>query len=221
MEFKPWNKSQAEYVRTVAENVLTICVGPAGTGKSLVPCYLAAEGLLNNKITKVIITRPIIESGKGLGFLPGSLSEKTSVYMIPVMEELEKYLGKTNLDECLDDGTIEVVPPEYMRGRNFHRAFVICDEAQNMSFKQIKMLISRIGRESKMVINGDTDQCDLSDYESGALQLAYDNLGGVKDVGLHRFSYLDIVRNPIIGPILKRLDDAYILSKRPEWGDSK
>lgn len=217
-EFRARSASQEDYVRVISENDITICIGPCGTGKTAIPCALACQKLIDNEVQRIIVTRPIIESGKGLGFLPGTFGEKTSVYMIPVMEELSKYLGKTHYDECIKDGTIEVVPPEYMRGRNFHDSYILCDEAQNLTYKQLVMLITRFGRKSKMVINGDPDQCDLLDYEAGALLLAHKALQGVHGVGTHTFGVADIVRSKVIGPILKRLNDAHILDQEARNG---
>lgn len=209
MAFKPQTINQSAFVRTIAENDITICIGPAGTGKSSVSAAIAAEHFLNSKVEKIVITRPIVEAGKGLGFLPGDVNAKTQNYMIPIVEELDKWMTKEIVDECLRDKRIEVVAPELMRGRNLNAAFIICDEAQNMNFKQIKMLITRLGRNSKLVISGDPTQTDLKEYESGALEIAYRALENLKNCGVCKLTSKDIVRNKILASVINALDDEH------------
>lgn len=209
MAFKPQTINQSAFVRTIAENDITICIGPAGTGKSSVSAAIAAEHFLNSKVEKIVITRPIVEAGKGLGFLPGDVNAKTQNYMIPIVEELDKWMTKEIVDECLRDKRIEVVAPELMRGRNLNAAFIICDEAQNMNFKQIKMLITRLGRNSKLVISGDPTQTDLIEYESGALEIAYRALENLKNCGVCKLTSKDIVRNKILASVINAIDDEH------------
>ena len=211
MTFKPQTSGQAEYVRVIAESDITVCIGPAGVGKSTIPAALAAEYLTSKKVERIVITRPIIEAGKGLGFLPGDVNAKTQNYMIPIVEELDKWLTKELVDELIKTKVIEVVAPELMRGRNLNHAFVICDEAQNMTFKQIKMLMTRIGRTSKLVVSGDPTQTDLKEYESGALEIAYRAFekGDIKGCGVCKLGVKDIVRNKNIGFIINALDDEF------------
>lgn len=209
MAFKPQTINQSAFVRTIAENDITICIGPAGTGKSSVSAAIAAEHFLNSKVEKIVITRPIVEAGKGLGFLPGDVNAKTQNYMIPIVEELDKWMTKEIVDECLRDKRIEVVAPELMRGRNLNAAFIICDEAQNMNFKQIKMLITRLGRNSKLVISGDPTQTDLKEYESGALEIAYRALENLKNCGVCKLTSKDIVRNKILASVINAIDDEH------------
>lgn len=208
---KPQTLNQENYIRCITENTVTVCIGPAGVGKSTIPAALAAEYLTSRKIERIIVTRPIIEAGRGLGFLPGNVIEKTMNYMIPVMHELEKWLTKELLDQIMKDGRLEILAPEFMRGRNLNEAFVICDEAQNMSYSQIMMLITRIGKKSKLVISGDPTQSDLRENQRGALEIAHRAFSkdDIKDCCSCELTKKDIVRNKIIGPIINALNDEY------------
>jgi len=204
---KPKTKHQTDYIRTISECDVTICTGPAGSGKTAVAVGLACEYLTNNRIKKIIITRPIVETGRqGLGFLPGTFDEKVHPYLIPVLEEIGLYFNSTEIDKYKSSKIIEVCPLEYMRGRNFHDSFMILDEAQNTTYEQIKMFLTRIGRNSKAVINGDTDQSDLPANLKGTLQNCVDNLDGLDGVGIVELDSSDIVRNDIIAKILRRLN---------------
>ena len=157
----PKTENQADYIRAIVESHISICGGPAGSGKTAVCVGLACEYLLDQKVNKIVVTRPVIESGNGLGYLPGAFDEKIRPYLVPIMEEMGAYLGKDALKTLRGSGAIEICPLEFMRGRNFHESFIILDEAQNATFEQIKMFITRIGRKSKAVINGDVKQSDL------------------------------------------------------------
>ena len=204
---KAKTKNQEEYIRTVKESDVTICTGPAGTGKTAVAVGLACEHLLDKRIEKIIVTRPVIESGKGLGYLPGTFDEKIHPYLVPILEEMEHRLNKNRVRDYRESGLIEVCPLEYMRGRNFHNSFMILDEAQNATFDQLKMFITRIGWGSKAVINGDLDQTDLMDRDQGGLEEFVDRLEGVDGVGVSALTEDDIIRNSIISRILKALYD--------------
>lgn len=202
----PKSKNQADYIRCVAENDVTLCIGPAGSGKTAIATGLACEALMRNDVSKIIITRPVIESGKGLGFLPGTMLEKINPYMIPILEEMKQYLGDALLN-LKAANIIEICPLEYMRGRNFHNAFMILDEAQNCTFEQIKMFVTRIGMDSKVIINGDTDQSDLPEYTKGGLDKFINKLEGLLGVGICHLEAADVVRNGLIPKILGRLKD--------------
>jgi|TARA_R100000808_G_scaffold2804_3_gene10558 phosphate starvation-inducible PhoH-like protein len=193
----------------MAENDITICVGPAGSGKTAVAVGLACEYLLENKVDKIVITRPVVESGKGLGYLPGSFAEKIHPYLVPVLEEMGRYFNQEQIKTMRSEGIIEVCPLEYMRGRNFHRSFIILDEAQNATFEQIKMFITRTGRESKSVINGDLYQSDLPYKMRGALERCIDSLDGVEGIGISELTGEDIIRNKLISTVLACLDEDY------------
>ena len=203
---KPKTEHQADYIRLMADNIVTMCHGPAGTGKTSVSVGLACEYLTEGKIKKIIITRPVVESSrKGLGYLPGSFKDKIHPYLIPVLEEMDLYLNSQQSKRFLDSDIIEIVPLEYMRGRNFHNAFMILDEAQNATFEQIKMFITRVGRDSKSVINGDLQQSDLSSNSSCDFHEIIKRLDKLENVGIMELTADDIIRNPIIGKIIDRL----------------
>lgn len=206
-ELLPKSKNQADYIRCIVENHVTLCSGPAGSGKTTIATGLACEALLRHDVDRIVITRPVIESGKGLGFLPGSMLEKVNPYMIPILEEMKLYLGD-QMHSFRANNTIEICPLEYMRGRNFHNTFMILDEAQNCTFEQIKMFLTRIGVGSKVIINGDLDQSDLPEYTKGGFKKLLDNLDSLDGVGICRLTNEDVVRNGIIPRILDRLKNA-------------
>lgn len=204
---KPKTDNQATYIREMSESDLTFCSGPAGSGKTNVAVGLACQYLLEQKIERIIITRPVVETGRGLGHLPGTLIEKINPYLVPILEEMNLYLTKMAVDSYISNDVIELCPLEYMRGRNFHNCFMILDEAQNATFEQIKMFITRIGRRSKAVINGDLHQSDLKDYTAGGLRKCMDKLDGLDGVSVCELDYSDIVRSGIISKILLRLKE--------------
>ena len=197
---KPKTENQASYIRDMVESDITFCCGPAGSGKTSVSVGLACEHLLDQKVEKIIITRPVVETGRGLGHLPGTLIEKINPYLIPILEEMNLYLTKMAVEAYRSNNIIELCPLEYMRGRNFHNCFMILDEAQNATFEQIKMFITRIGRSSKAVING-----DLKNGAEGGLKLCMTKLEGLDKLSICRLDYSDIIRNSIISKVLERL----------------
>lgn len=203
---KPKSVNQENYIISMVENDVTVCTGPAGSGKSSVAVGLACGWLLENKIEKIIITRPTVENGRGLGYLPGNKDEKIHPYLVPILEEMEQYLGKMTLTKYREAGIIEMCPLEYMRGRNFHNSFMILDEAQNATYEQIKMFLTRIGMNSTAVIEGDPQQSDLPYNMRGAIMDIKEKLFGLQGVGVCELQATDIVRNPIIGRILERLE---------------
>jgi len=204
-KLKPKTRNQSDYIISMSENDVTFCSGPAGSGKTAVAVGLACEYILNNKVEKIVITRPVVESGRGIGFLPGSLIEKVHPYMVPIIEEMKLYLGVETFNTMRSTNEIEICPLEYMRGRNFHNTFMILDEAQNATFEQIKMFLTRIGIGSKAIINGDLDQTDLKGDSFGGLNSCMGSLDNLEGVGICKLDHSDIVRNDIIAKILKRL----------------
>ena len=200
----PKSENQAEYIRLITECDVTFCAGPAGSGKTACSVGLACDWILNKKINNIVVARPAIEAGRGLGHLPGSLNEKVQPYMIPVLEEMKKYLGLETYNSMRATKTIEVCPLEFMRGRTFDDSFTILDEAQNATYEQIIMFITRLGMNSTAVINGDPDQTDLKRNESGAFDTLMDELDDLEGVGICELEACDIVRNPIIGRIMAR-----------------
>ena len=204
---KPKTKNQEDYVRAISANEVCFCTGPAGTGKTAVAVGLACDYLLDKRVEKIIVTRPVIESGRGLGFLPGTFEEKIHPYIVPVLEEMQYRLNPNRVQAYREEGRIEVVPLEYMRGRNFHNCFMILDEAQNATFEQLKMFITRIGWDSKAVINGDIDQTDLLAKDRGGLEEFLERLENITGVGIAELTDEDIIRNPIISKVLNALYD--------------
>lgn len=211
VEFKPKSKNQHNYIRTISENTVTLCHGPAGSGKTTCSVGLASEYLSHGKVQRIIITRPVVEASDsgGLGYLPGDFHEKLHPYLIPILEELYKFLGPKDVyfymnkrEQGIAIPLIEVVPLEYMRGRSFHNAFVILDEAQNATLKQIKMFLTRLGTNTKAVLNGDTSQTDLKD---SGFDYVISKLTGCPNVGVVQLEKQDIVRNKVICDILERL----------------
>lgn len=204
-KLKPKTENQANYIREMVESDITFCSGPAGSGKTSIAVGLASEYILDEKVGKIVITRPVVESGRGLGFLPGTLTEKVQPYLIPIIEEMKQYLGVETFNTLRSTNSIEICPLEYMRGRNFHDCFMILDEAQNATFEQIKMFLTRIGIGSKAVINGDLDQTDLKGDAYGGLDTCIKCLDNLEGVGICKLTNSDIVRNSIIARVLQRL----------------
>jgi|TARA_R110000796_G_scaffold34727_2_gene89434 phosphate starvation-inducible PhoH-like protein len=198
--------NQADYIEEMDCSDITFCSGPAGSGKTSVAVGLACQYLLEKRVKKIIITRPVVTSGKGLGHLPGTLIEKINPYLVPILEEMNLYLTKNSVDAFREEEIIELCPLEYMRGRNFHDCFMILDEAQNATFEQIKMFVTRIGRNSKAVINGDLGQSDLGNL-SGGLTECMNRLSEVEGVGVSELDYSDIVRSDIVARILRQLNE--------------
>lgn len=204
---KPKTENQEYYIRAMAESHITICAGPAGSGKTAVCVGLACEYLLQRKVEKIVITRPVVEAGKGIGYLPGGFHEKIQPYVVPIVEEMSSYLGREGFESLKDSGVIEICPLEFMRGRNFHGSFIVLDEAQNATFEQIKMFMTRIGRRSKAVINGDPLQSDLPYRMQGGMDYCMDKLEDLQGVSICELDSSDIVRHDIISKVLTRLAD--------------
>jgi phosphate starvation-inducible PhoH-like protein len=196
--------NQKEYIKSIIENDVTFCVGPSGTGKSFIAAGIAAEHLFKGKIDSIIVTRPLICSGKDIGSLPGEIGDKIKPYLAPMEENLKYFLGRDKLGLYINNRQIKFEPLETMRGLTFNNAYMILDEAQNCTLEQIKMFITRIGQNSKVIINGDTKQTDL--YNNIGLSLCVDRLRDVRGVGICELGYHDIQRNGIIGSILAALE---------------
>lgn len=186
-------KNQGYYISSIDRNVLTFGIGPAGTGKTYVAAAKAAEALLDKRVSKIIITRPVVEAGENLGFLPGELEEKFDPYFRPVRDVLEKHLGKGKVEYCVKNRIIEALPLAYMRGHSFEDCFVIFDEAQNATEIQMKLFLTRLGNDSVAVVNGDMRQRDL-DLAVG-LEDAMSRLGELSGVQIVEFDQSDIVRS--------------------------
>jgi phosphate starvation-inducible PhoH-like protein len=203
---KPRTENQKEYIRIAAENSVTFCQGVAGSGKTHIAVGMALEYLLDNKVKKIIITRPVVESGEKIGYLPGTAEEKLHPYLLPLLDEVNHFISSSHYSGLKTNNKIEIVPLGLMRGRNFHDCFIVADECQNASYDQLKMLITRLGRESKMILTGDTSQSDLHRHMQGGFYSMMEALENVDGIGVAKLAFSDIVRNPIIEKILIRLD---------------
>ena len=200
------NDAQTLYSKLIKENTITFGTGPAGTGKTYIAVALAIDAFINGEVDKILLTRPIV-AVEDIGYLPGDMHEKINPYIMPLFDALESQLGITKAGELIVSRKIEVLPLAYMRGRTLDKCFIIADEMQNTTPEQMKMLLTRIGYESKMVITGDLAQSDLKISKNG-LQWATERLKGkIPDIALLEFTRSEIVRNPIIGEMLKYLED--------------
>ena len=204
-KLKPRTINQKNYIRTIAENTITFCKGVPGSGKTHIAIGMALEYLLSDKVEKIIITRPVVEAGERLGFLPGTAEEKLHPYLLPILDEINYFIHMPQYSKLKVARKLEVVPLALMRGRSFHNSFVVADECQNASYAQIKMLLTRIGMDSKMALTGDLGQSDLK-YEQGGFSSIIDLLQGVNSIGFCELDGKDIVRNPIIADIVDRLE---------------
>ncbi len=204
---KPRTINQKNYIRTVAENTITFCQGVPGSGKTHIAIGMALEYLIDDKVEKIVITRPVVEAGERLGFLPGSAEDKLHPYLLPLFDEINYFLHMQHYAKLKVGKRIEVVPLGLMRGRSFHNAFIVADECQNASYDQLKMLLTRIGMDSKMILTGDVAQSDLQfDRQGGFLRLMQ-VLDGVDGLGVAELESTDIVRNEIISRVICRLDE--------------
>lgn len=204
---KPKTVNQNDFIRTIAENTVTFCQGVAGSGKTHIAVGMAIEYLLENKVKKIVITRPVVESGEKLGFLPGTAEEKLHPYLLPILDEIAHFIPMSQYASLKTHNQIEIVPLGLMRGRNFHNCFIVADECQNASYDQLKMLLTRIGNESKMVLTGDISQSDLQRYLRGGFLQLISGLKDIEGIGISELNNADIIRNPIIGKILARLEN--------------
>ncbi len=200
---KPKTLGQKHYIDMIDKNTITFGVGPAGTGKTFLAVSMAVKALRAHDITKIILTRPAVEAGEKLGFLPGDLQTKVDPYLRPLYDALFEMLGAESFSKLQERGSIEVAPLAYMRGRTLDEAFVILDEAQNTSPEQMKMFLTRLGFNSKMVITGDITQIDLPDPRKSGLIEAVKVLKGIKDIGINYFSEKDVVRHRLVQDIVK------------------
>lgn len=199
------NARQQELVKAYFDNDLIFALGPAGTGKTYIAIALAVRALKNREIRRIILTRPAVEAGERLGFLPGDLKEKLDPYLQPLYDALGDMIPPKKLQEFMQDGTIQIAPLAYMRGRTLDRACVILDEAQNTNMGQLKMFLTRMGCEAKFIVTGDTSQIDLPNREDSGLEKAVERLSRIKGVATITFGNEDIVRHPLVGKIVTAL----------------
>ncbi len=194
---------QKKYVDAIKNNTIVIGIGPAGTGKTYLAVAMAVKAFREHKVRKIILTRPAVEAGEKLGFLPGDLQDKVDPYLRPLYDALYDLFGAESFARYMEKGIIEVAPLAYMRGRTLDEAFIILDEAQNTTSEQIKMFLTRLGNESKMVITGDITQIDLPDKNRSGLVEAVKVLKGIDDIYIHKFSEKDVVRHRLVQDIIK------------------
>lgn len=203
----PKTATQAQYMDMLGRHELVFGLGPAGTGKTFLAVAHGAGMLLRGEIDRLIVTRPAVEAGEKLGFLPGDLSEKVDPYMAPVWESLTQIVGTEQLRRRRDKGEIEVAPIAFMRGRTLAHAFIIVDEAQNLSRLQMKMVLTRMGEGSRMAVTGDPSQIDLLNAADSGLAHAVAILEGVEGVAVTRFTAADVVRHPMVARIVRAYDE--------------
>ena len=194
---------QKKYVDAIKNNTIVFGVGPAGTGKTYLAVALAVKSFKAHDVNRIILTRPAVEAGEKLGFLPGDLQDKVDPYLRPLYDGLSDMLGMESFQKFMEKGTIEVAPLAYMRGRTLENAFIILDEAQNTTPEQIKMFLTRLGNGSKMVITGDITQIDLPNKQKSGLIEALHVLKDVEDISIQKFSEKDVVRHKLVQDIIK------------------
>ncbi|TNF08905.1 MAG: phosphate starvation-inducible protein PhoH [Bacillota bacterium] len=202
----PKTFTQKKYIEAIENSDLVFGVGPAGTGKTYLAVAQAVSDLKNGKVKKLILTRPVVEAGENLGFLPGDLKEKVDPYLVPLYDALYEMLGTQNTMSLLEKGVIEIAPLAYMRGRTLENAFVILDEAQNTTRVQMKMFLTRLGFASKMVITGDPSQSDLPKGIPSGLNQAIAILTDIDSISVITFDKIDVVRHPLVQRILERYE---------------
>ncbi|MDO5033960.1 MAG: PhoH family protein [Actinomycetaceae bacterium] len=208
---------QQRYVDMIANNTVVFGIGPAGTGKTYLAMAMAVNALLTGEVRRIILTRPAVEAGESLGFLPGTLTEKIDPYLRPLYDALNEMVDQEALPRLLAAGTIEVAPLAYMRGRTLNDAFIILDEAQNSTQSQMKMFLTRLGFRSKVVVTGDATQVDLPRNTTSGLASAHAILQGIEGIGFCQLTSADVVRHRIVGEIIdayQRFDESQSLRRR-------
>jgi|TARA_B110000211_G_scaffold221952_1_gene270145 phosphate starvation-inducible PhoH-like protein len=205
------SNKQSEYIQALKENDIVMALGPAGTGKSFLAVSVAITHLMEKKVDRVILSRPAVEAGEKLGFLPGDMKEKVDPYLRPLYDALYDLFGFDVIQKKIESGEIEIAPLAFMRGRTLKNSYAILDEAQNATSTQIKMFLTRIGENSKLVVNGDPTQIDLINKSHSGLLKSKDILKKIKEIKIIEFSHKDVVRHPLVSKIIqayqKKTDD--------------
>ena len=197
------SEKQSEYIKALKENDIVMSLGPAGTGKSFLAVSVAVTLLIEKKIDRVILSRPAVEAGEKLGFLPGDMKEKVDPYLRPLYDALYELFGADKIDKKIETGEIEIAPLAFMRGRTLKNCFAILDEAQNATETQIKMFLTRIGENSKLVVNGDPSQVDLINKSHSGLIKSKNILKDLKEIKIIEFDHTDVVRHPLVSKIIR------------------
>ena len=197
------SEKQSDYIKALKENEIVMSLGPAGTGKSFLAVSVAVTLLMEKKIERVILSRPAVEAGEKLGFLPGDMKEKVDPYLRPLYDALYELFGADKIDKKIENGEIEIAPLAFMRGRTLKNCFAILDEAQNATETQIKMFLTRIGENSKLVVNGDPSQIDLINKSQSGLTKSKNILKNINEIKIIEFDHNDVVRHPLVSKIIR------------------
>ena len=197
------SQKQSDYIKALRENDIVVALGPAGTGKSFLAVSVAITMLMEKKVERVILSRPAVEAGEKLGFLPGDMKEKVDPYLRPLYDALYELFGFEKIDKKIESGEIEIAPLAFMRGRTLKNCFAILDEAQNATETQIKMFLTRIGENSKLVVNGDPTQVDLINKSHSGLIKSKKILSDIDEIKIVEFDHTDVVRHPLVSKIIK------------------
>jgi len=198
------SKNQNKFVDSCAHNDIVFVIGPAGTGKTFLSVVLAVKALKEKIIEKIVITRPVVEAGENLGFLPGDLQDKINPYLRPIYDSLDEILPKKKIKQFIDNGIIEIVPLAYMRGRTLKNSYILLDEAQNTVSSQIKMFLTRMGKNSKMIITGDITQIDLKSRKESGLVDAIKRFNNTEGIGIVQLKEQDVLRHKLVKKILSK-----------------
>lgn len=206
VDLTPITRQQDAAIRAISRASISFLLGPAGTGKTHIACGYAARCVADGRVERIILTRPIVEAGESLGFLPGTFEEKSAPYLLPIHDSLDAVAGKSGRRREQLRASLQVAPLAYMRGRTFNNAIIVVDESQNCTLSQLRLVISRLGRDSQMILTGDLSQSDLRSHER-ALGTVVERLEGASGVAVFRFDAAGIVRHPILADVLKRLEN--------------
>lgn len=215
---KPRNPNQSDYVRNIVSHDITFGIGPAGTGKTYLAVAAAVDALERQEVRRILLTRPAVEAGEKLGFLPGDLSQKVDPYLRPLYDALFEMMGFEKVERLIERNVIEVAPLAYMRGRTLNDAFIILDESQNTTVEQMKMFLTRIGFNSRAVITGDITQIDLPKHQKSGLRHSIEVLGEVSEISFNFFQAKDVVRHPVVARIVEAYE-AFDLKSQTSKGN--
>ncbi len=201
----PRSENQGTFIQAIFDNDIVMCYGPPGTGKTHIATGVAAQMLRKTTISKIVLTRPVVEAGNSIGYLPGTMEEKVGPYLVPLFDELSRFITPAKMKALMANNMVEIAPLSMMRGRTFTDAVVICDEAQNGNLTELRMLLTRIGENAKLLLLGDLSQSDLPAAAQGAFQTCLTKLTEIEGIGIVELDVQDIVRHRLVGVICERL----------------